>query len=201
MSPVPKDPIHTFARAKEWTAWLAKHHTVDGGVLLKIAKKGGQVATLTYAEAVEGALAWGWIDGQKWKLDDDCWLQRFTRRTARSPWSKINRAKAQALIDAKQMAAPGLAEVERAKQDGRWEQAYDSAKTSQVPPDLIAALAANPRAAAFFETVSAANRYAILWRVQTAKKAETRAKRIAQFVEMLAKHETLHPGRTTTKTR
>ena len=150
---------------------------------------------LSYAEALDVALAWGWIDSQKRKLDDSAWLQRFTPRRTKSPWSKINRTKAEALIAAGTMQPAGLAEVERAKADGRWAAAYDSSRTSTVPDDLAAALSGNARAAAFFATLDAANRYAVLYRVQTAAKEETRARRIATFVEMLAKHETVHPRR------
>jgi uncharacterized protein YdeI (YjbR/CyaY-like superfamily) len=141
------------------------------------------------------ALAWGWIDGQKNAHDDDWWLQKFTPRGPKSVWSKINCAKAEALIAAGKMKPAGLKEVERAKADGRWAQAYDSHRTSTVPDDLARALAANKRAAAFFEIIDAANRYAILYRVQTAKKPETRADRIAKFVAMLGRHETLYPLR------
>ena len=130
-------------------------------------------------------------------LDADAWLQRFTPRKAKSPWSKINRAKAEALIAAGTMEPPGLAEVERAKRDGRWERAYDGARTSSVPADLAAALALNARALVFFEALDRANRYAILYRVQTAKRPETRAERIARFVAMCSRHETLHPQRKT----
>jgi uncharacterized protein YdeI (YjbR/CyaY-like superfamily) len=164
-------------------------------VWLKLAKKGSSSTSLTYPSALAVALAWGWIDGQKNKFDDAWWLQRFTPRTPKSPWSKINRAKAEALIASGSMEAPGLAEVERAKRDGRWERAYDGARSSSVPADLAAALARNARARAFFEALDAANRYAILYRVQTAKKPETRAERIARFVAMCAKHETIHPRR------
>jgi uncharacterized protein YdeI (YjbR/CyaY-like superfamily) len=150
---------------------------------------------LSYAEALDIALAWGWIDGQKRAHDERAWLQRFTPRRPRSTWSKINRDKAEALIRAGKMQASGLREVERARQDGRWAAAYDSARTSQVPDDLARALAGNKAAAAFFETLDGANRYAILYRVQTAKKPETRAARIAKFVAMLSKRETLHPPR------
>jgi uncharacterized protein YdeI (YjbR/CyaY-like superfamily) len=141
------------------------------------------------------ALAWGWIDSQKRALDANAWIQRFSPRKADSPWSKINRAKAEALIAAGAMKAPGLAEVERAKRDGRWERAYDGARSSSVPADLADALARNARAKAFFETLDSANRYAILYRVQTAKKPETRADRIQRFVGLCARHETLHPRR------
>ena len=154
---------------------------------------------LTYASALDVALAWGWIDSQKQALDDTAWLQRFTPRTARSPWSKINRAKAEALIANGRMEAPGLAEVARAKSDGRWDRAYDGARTSTIPSDLAEAFARNPRARAFFETLDAANRYAILYRVTTAKRPETRAQRIATFVAMCAAHETIHPPRAKTR--
>lgn len=178
---------------RAWEAWLRANHDRSAGVLLRIPKKGAGDSTLTYAAALEAALAWGWIDGQKRALDDAAWLQRFTRRTPRSPWSKINRAKAETLIASGRMQKPGLAEVDRAKRDGRWERAYDGAKTSTVPEDLAAALDGNPRARAFFETLDAANRYAILYRVMAAKLPETRAKRIAAFVAMCAAHRTLHP--------
>ncbi|HVY28346.1 MAG TPA: YdeI/OmpD-associated family protein [Polyangiaceae bacterium] len=162
--------------------------------MLRIPKKGAKKA-ITYAEALDAALAWGWIDSQKRALDAGAWLQRFSPRKANSPWSKINRAKAEALIATGTMRAPGLAEVERAKRDGRWKQAYDGARTSTVPTDLAAALARNARAKAFFETLDSANRYAILYRVQTAKKPETRGQRIERFVTMCARHETVHPKR------
>jgi uncharacterized protein YdeI (YjbR/CyaY-like superfamily) len=175
--------ILEFAQKRDWYAvWL-------------LIAKNSDTPRLSYREALEVALAWGWIDSQKQKHDDTAWRQRFSRRKARSPWSKINRDKATALIAAGEMQAPGLAEVERAKADGRWAAAYDSARTSTAPDDLVAALATKPRAAAFFATLDAANRYAILYRVQTAKKPETRAKRIADFVAMLARHETIHPAR------
>jgi uncharacterized protein YdeI (YjbR/CyaY-like superfamily) len=181
---------------------LAAHHASSRGLWLKIAKKESGSRSITYAEAVDVALAWGWIDGQKARFDDVWWLQRFTRRTAKSPWSKINCAKAETLIAAGTMKAPGLAEVERAKRDGRWEQAYDGARASSVPADLVAALARNARARAFFETLDGRNRYAILYRVQTAKKPETRAERIRRFVALCARHETIHPrGQTKSGTR
>jgi len=156
---------------------------------------------MTYAEALDVALAWGWIDSQKLPLDDNAWIQRFTPRTKQSPWSKINRAKAEALIANGGMETPGLAEVERAKRDGRWERAYDGAKTSTVPPDLAEALDRNARARAFFEALDGANRYAILYRVTTAKLPATRAKRIATFVAMCAAHQTLHPARSGTRAK
>ncbi|WP_437683998.1 YdeI/OmpD-associated family protein [Sorangium sp. So ce131] len=182
-----------FAQPRAWADWLASNHASSRGVWLKLAKKGSGVASVTYAEALEVALAWGWIDGQKRPLDDAFWLQKFTPRGPKSVWSKINRDKALALIAAGEMKPPGLAQVERAQQDGRWDAAYDSPSRAAVPDDLSAALAANPRAAAFFAALNAANRYAVLFRVHTAKKPETRQKRIALFVEMLARHEKLHP--------
>jgi uncharacterized protein YdeI (YjbR/CyaY-like superfamily) len=186
-------PILAFANARVWSEWLASQHASPRGIWLKIAKKGSSSASVTYAEALEVALVWGWIDGQKRGFDDDSWLQRFTPRGPKSIWSKINCQKATALIEAGKMKPSGLAEVARAKADGRWEAAYDSQSRATVPADLAKALAANPRAARFFETLESHNRYAVLFRVHTAKKPETRAARIEKFVAMLARHEKLHP--------
>jgi uncharacterized protein YdeI (YjbR/CyaY-like superfamily) len=187
--------VLAFATTRAWSEWLEAYHASSRGLWLKIAKKSAGVASVTYAEALDVALAWGWIDGQKGALNDAWWLQRFTPRTAKSPWSKINRAKVEALIAAETMKSPGLAEVERAKRDGRWERAYDGARSSSLPADLVAALARNARARTFFETLDGANRYAILYRVQTAKKPQTRAERITRFVALCARHETIHPRR------
>lgn len=181
-----------FKSARAFEAWLKKHHARSDGLWLKIAKRGAREASVTYPEAVEIALCWGWIDGQKKGLDDQHFLQRFTPRRARSVWSKINVDKVAALIEAGRMQAPGYAQVEAAKADGRWARAYDGARTAVVPEDLLAALEAEPRAKAFFATLKASNRYAVLWRIQTAVKAETRARRIAQLVEMLARGEAVH---------
>lgn len=181
-----------FKSARAFETWLKKNHASSDGLWLKIAKRGATEPSVTYPEAVEIALCWGWIDGQRKALDDQHFLQRFTPRRARSIWSKINVDKVAALIEAGRMQAPGQAQIEAAKADGRWARAYDGARTSSVPEDLLAALEAEPRAKAFFATINAANRYAVLWRVQTAVKAETRARRIAQLVEMLARGETLH---------
>lgn len=181
-----------FASAKAFETWLKRNHAASDGLWLKIAKRGAAEPSVTYPEAVEIALCWGWIDGQKKGLDDQHFLQRFTPRRARSMWSKINVDKVAALIEAGRMQAPGYAQVEAAKADGRWAQAYHGARTSAVPEDLLAALDAEPRAKDFFARVDAANRYAVLWRIQTAAKAETRARRIAQLVEMLARGETIH---------
>jgi uncharacterized protein YdeI (YjbR/CyaY-like superfamily) len=183
----------SFADADEWSAWLASHQDSSRGIWLAIARKASSTTSITYAEALEVALAWGWIDGQKRKRDDASWLQRFTPRGSRSMWSQINREKAMALIAAGKMMPSGLAEVERAKKDGRWDRAYASQGRATVPVDLEEALAKNPRAKKFFATLDARNRYSVLFRVQHAKKAETRARRIAQFVEMLANGEKLHP--------
>ena len=187
-----------FKIAEAFEAWLKQHHATADGLWLQIAKRGAHVPSITYPEAVEIALCWGWIDGQKQSLDDQHFLQRFTPRRARSVWSKINVDKVEALMAAGRMQAPGYAQIEAAKADGRWAQAYDGARTSAVPDDLLAALDAEPSAKAFFATVNAANRYAVLWRIQTAIKADTRARRIAQLVAMLARGETVHsaqPGK------
>jgi uncharacterized protein YdeI (YjbR/CyaY-like superfamily) len=189
------DPEILFETQREFAAWLSKNHGSASGVLLVLGKSGGKVRSLTYAEAVEVALTWGWIDAKKSARDAHTWLQRFTPRTSKSPWSKINREKATALIEAGKMKAPGLAEVERAKRDGRWKAAYDSPSAAKVPPDLALALEQKPRARKFFDELDAANRYAILHRLMTAKKPETRAERLSRFVTMLSKGETIHPPR------
>jgi uncharacterized protein YdeI (YjbR/CyaY-like superfamily) len=182
-----------FRSARAFETWLRKNHSASDGVWLEIAKAGAPEATISYPDALEIALCYGWIDGQKKAQDAEYWLQRFTPRRARSMWSKANRERAEALIAAGRMQASGQAEIDRAKADGRWDAAYDSARTAAVPPDLQAALDAHPKARAFFSTLNAANRYAVLWRVQTAKKPETRASRIETLVAMLARGEKLHP--------
>lgn len=192
-APAEEAPIIPFAKPRDWADWLTRNHASSRGLWVKLAKKDSGIESITYAQALEVALAWGWIDGLKRSFDDTAWIQKFTPRGPKSIWSKINRDKALALIEAGEMKPPGLEQVERAKQDGRWEAAYDSQSRATVPEDLTAALATNPRAAAFFATLNSANRYAVLFRIHTAKKAETRARRIAQFVEMLARNEKLHP--------
>jgi uncharacterized protein YdeI (YjbR/CyaY-like superfamily) len=182
-----------FAQPADWAAWLDAHADSSSGVWLRLSKKGAAPASLSYSAALEVALCQGWIDGKKKALDQHYWLQRFTPRSAASIWSAINRDKALQLIRDARMQPAGLAEIERAKQDGRWQAAYDSASKATVAPDLQRALDASPRAKAFFATLDARNRYAILFRVQTAKKADTRARRIAQFVAMLSRHEKIHP--------
>ena len=188
-----------FKNARAFEAWLKKHHATHNGLWLMIAKRGAQVPSVTYAEAVEIALCWGWIDGQKKGFDDQHFLQRFTPRRARNIWSKTNVEKVAALIEAGRMQPPGHAQIDAAKADGRWAQAYDGARTSVVPDDLLAALDAEPKAKAFFATVNAANRYAVLWRIQTAVKPETRAKRIVQLVAMLSRGEVIHADKSSAK--
>ena len=186
-------PISEFASKQAWRDWLERSHATSAGIWLKIAKKDGGGSTVSYAEALEAALCFGWIDGRKNALDDVHWLQRFTPRSPRSRWSRINRDKAEALIAAGLMRPAGLHEVERARADGRWEAAYPGQRTSAVPDDLAEALAADEEAQAFFTTLSSANRYAILYRVADAKRPQTRARRIATYVAMLAEHKTIHP--------
>jgi len=185
-------PILSFENPEAFAAWLSEHHAGSPGLWLKLAKKGSGIASVNYAEALDVALCYGWIDGQKGSFDESWWLQKFTPRGARSIWSKINREKALALIANGRMQPAGLAEIERAERDGRWEAAYDSQSKAEVPADLAAALAASPAAQAFFATLDSANRYAVLFRVHGAKRPETRARRIAQFVEMLARGEKIH---------
>ncbi|MCP3059223.1 YdeI/OmpD-associated family protein [Myxococcus sp. K38C18041901] len=184
-------PIVFFESPAAFDRWMEKHHTTRGA-WLKFTKKGHSPTSVTYQEALEVALIWGWIDGQKGRFDETAYLLRFTPRGPRSIWSKINREKVLALIDAGKMRPTGLAEVENAKKNGRWDAAYDSARTATVPEDLAQALAANPRAQAFFATLNSVNRYAILFRIQNVKKAETRARKIAEYVDMLARNEKIH---------
>lgn len=185
-------PILPFASAAAFEAWLEAEHAHAAGLWLKIAKKDAGIATVTYAEALDVALCFGWIDGQKRSFDETWFLQRFTPRRRGSRWSKINTDHVARLEAAGRMRPAGLAEVEAAKADGRWARAYESQSAATVPDDLQRALDANPEAAAFFATLKGANRYAVLYRVQDAKRPETRARRIDQYVEMLARGETLH---------
>lgn len=195
MSQMPEEmaglPVVAFASVPECEAWFAEHHADLAGLWLKIGKA-GMVETVGYAEALDVALCYGWIDGQKRGYDEFYWLQRFTPRRARSKWSRINRDKAEALIAAGRMLPAGQARIDSAKADGRWAEAYAGQKSATVPEDLAAALAADAEAQAFFDTLTGANRYAILYRVQDAKKPETRAARIAKFVQMCHDHETIH---------
>nr|WP_165986094.1 YdeI/OmpD-associated family protein [Streptomyces sp. YIM 98790] len=187
------EPVLEFATDAEWAAWLEEQHATASGVWLKIAKKNSGVRTVTPAEALDTALCYGWIDGLRRRFDERYMLQRYTPRRRGSTWSRINRDKATALIEAGRMRPAGLAEVERARADGRWEAAYPGSRTATVPPDLQAALDADPQAAAFFAELDSRNRYAVLYRVMDAKRPETRARRIKEFVTMLAEGRRLHP--------
>lgn len=182
------------ADAAAWRAWLEEHHGDDGGVWLRLAKKGTTEPTsLSYDQALDEALCFGWIDGQVRRLDEGTFRQRFTPRRARSPWSRRNVGIAEQLIADGRMHTRGVAEVERARADGRWEAAYAGPATIDVPDDLAAALETSPRAQAMFALLTSQNRYAVLYRVSSAKRADTRARRIAQFVAMLARGETVYP--------
>ena len=184
----------SFADQEGWRTWLADNHaSTPEGVWLRIAKKASGIESVDHPQALDVALCFGWIDGQRKGVDDTHYVQRFTPRRPRSVWSKINRTKVEALIASGDMQPAGLAEIEKAKADGRWDAAYDGHRASTVPDDLAAAFAENPAAGAFFATLDSANRYAILYRLQTAKKPETRARRLAQFVEMLSEQRTIHP--------
>ncbi len=185
-------PILLFAAPAELEAWLEENHDSSQGVWLKIAKKGAPEASVTYSEALELALCFGWIDSQKRAFDGTHFLQRFTPRRPRGRWSKINREKAEALVESGRMRPAGLAEVEAAEADGRWEAAYAGQRAATVPPDLQRELDANPAAAEFFASLDSANRYAILYRLGEAKKPATRERRLRKFVAMLARGEKVH---------
>jgi len=185
-------PVHLFAGPDELESWLEEGHDSAAGVWLKIAKKGAPEPSVTYAEALEVALCFGWIDSQKRGFDETHFLQRFTPRRPRGRWSKINREKAEALIEAGRMRPTGLAEVEAAKADGRWEAAYEGQRTAKVPDDLQRELDANPAAAEFFAGLDSANRYAVIYRLNDAKKPETRERRLHKFIAMLERGEKIH---------
>ncbi|HKS23323.1 MAG TPA: YdeI/OmpD-associated family protein [Thermoanaerobaculia bacterium] len=185
-------PTLPFANQQKWADWLAKHHDKSTGVWLKLAKKNTGITSITYEEALDIALCYGWIDGQKGSFDDQYWLQKFTPRGPKSIWSKINTEKVERLITSGDMKPAGLRAIELAKQDGRWDAAYASQKSISVPEDFRSALDRNKKAKAFFATLNSANRYAILFRIHNAKKPETRAKKIQQLIEMLENHQKLH---------
>ena len=182
-----------FASALDWEEWLEENHAVSDGVWVKIAKKGTNIESVRYPEVLESALCFGWIDARREALDERYFLQRFTPRQSRSRWSRINCEKAEQLIAAGRMRPAGLAEVERAKADGRWEAAYEGQARISIPDDLLRELDRRPTAKAFFEQLSSQNRYAILYRLQDAKKPETRARRLATFVAMLEAGQSIHP--------
>ena len=186
-------PIVPFASRQAWEAFLEGQHATSGGLWLKIAKKGSGIESVTYDQAVEAALCYGWIDGQVRKFDGDYYLQRFTPRRTRSKWSKVNRKKAVDLIERGEMRAAGLREIERAKADGRWDAAYDSPSTAKVPEDLLRELEKDEQAREFFSELDASNRYAILYQIQDAKRPETRARRIARYVAMLTERKKPYP--------
>ena len=186
-------PIVPFSSQEDWRAWLDEHHADSPGVWIKMAKKASGIASVTHPEALDHALCYGWIDGQRNSFDDTWFLQRFTPRRPKSKWSQINRDKVADLTERGLMRPAGLREVERAKADGRWEAAYPSQRNLTVPDDLRAALDANGAAREAFESLDRANRYAILYRLFDAKKPETRTRRIEDFVAMLAEGRKLHP--------
>lgn len=186
-------PILLFEQQEDWAAWLNEQHIASPGLWLRIAKKEAALESINYAEALDVALCYGWIDGQKQSYDDSSWLQKFTPRRAQSIWSKVNRENAQRLIDRNEMKPAGLREVERAREDGRWDAAYDSQSRATIPEDFMVELDKQSEVKDFFLSLNSKNRYAILHRIQTAKKPATRAKRIRQFVEMLIKKEMLYP--------
>jgi len=185
-------PVMAFPSAHAWDDWLTEHHSTAAGLWVKFAKKGSDIESITYAEAIDVALCYGWIDGHKKSLDEQFWLQRFTPRAPRSRWSKINCAKAAALIKSGKMKPAGLREIERAKADGRWDAAYDPQRTVSIPEDLQRELDLDHRARDFFVSLDAHNRYAILYRIQDAKRPETRARRIATYVQMLSEHKKIY---------
>jgi uncharacterized protein YdeI (YjbR/CyaY-like superfamily) len=188
--------------AAAWRVWLGKHHANPAGVWLVLAKKGTEEPTsLTYDQALEEALCHGWIDGQARRRDETTYRQRFTPRRRRSSWSKRNTGIAERLLAEQRMHPAGVAEVERAKTDGRWDAAYAGPKSIEVPPDLAEALAAEPGAQTMFEGLTSQNRYAVLYRIATAKRADTRARRIGEVVAMLGRGETIHPQKSTRRKR
>lgn len=189
------DQIRFFANQAAWAAGLDKNHRKSAGLWLRLAKRLSGLRSVTYGEALEVALCYGWIDGQKRGESEQAWLQRFLPRSAKSIWSRINREKAAALIASGRMKAAGLEAVAAAKKAGRWDAAYDSPKGAKVPEDFHAALDASPRAREFFQAIDGANRYAVLFRIRTVKKAETRARKIREFVAMLERKETIHEPR------
>jgi uncharacterized protein YdeI (YjbR/CyaY-like superfamily) len=186
-------PIMSFETQQDWEAWLKENHAETKGIWLKIAKKEAPTSSVSYAEALDSALCFGWIDGQKAAFDDRYWLQKFTPRTAKSIWSKVNCAKAETLITQGRMQQAGLRQVELAKADGRWERAYESQSKITIPDDFQSELDKNPMAKDFFSTLDSANRYAFLFRIHAAKKSDTRAAKIQKFVAMLEQHQKLHP--------
>ena len=188
----PEAPIKSFSSPEKWEAWLSKNHNDPIGIWLRMFKKDSGIKSVRYAEALDVALCYGWIDGQAKKHDTDSWIQKFTPRRKRSIWSKRNQEHVARLIKEKKMTAMGLKEIEAANADGRWDQAYDSPANMKIPEDFLKALSKNKKAEAFFKTLSKSNTYAIAWKLQTAKKPETRERRMKLLLDMLAKEEKLH---------
>jgi uncharacterized protein YdeI (YjbR/CyaY-like superfamily) len=188
----PDIPILTFTSTEDFTSWLAEHHKVSSGIWIRLFKIKSGVPAITYAEALDVALCYGWIDGQKKAYDTESWLQKFTPRRPKSIWSKKNREHVERLEKSGRMEAAGIEEVEAAKADGRWEQAYESSSTMVVPEDFLIELAKDKTAEAFFKTLNKTNIYSIVWRLQTAKKPETRMKRMKAILEMLKNGEKFH---------
>ena len=186
-------PVMHFKDQEAWETWLSRHHGASDGVRLRLAKKSASLPSLSYPQAVEVALCFGWIDGKGQSLDEHSWLVRFSPRRPRSIWSRINRSKAEKLIEAGRMHEPGRAAIAQAKQNGQWDKAYDSPKTAAPPEDFEQALRKSPKARAFFETLDGRNRYAVLFRLHNAKKEQTRRARIEKFIAMLERHETIYP--------
>lgn len=189
----PQREVRAFKTQAAFEAWLAKHHAKTDGIWVRFYKKASGKPTVTYAEALEVALCFGWIDGQRKSLDEESFLQLYTPRRKRSLWSKINKGHVARLTEAGRMQPAGLAEVERAKADGRWDEAYGNAKDIEIPADFLRALAKDRQAKAFFASLNKANRYSIVWRLATAKKPETRARRMAAILAWLAAGEPPHP--------
>ena len=192
METIKEVPTLVFPDAVAWATWLSDNYLLESGIWLKIAKKATGVTTVSYAEALEEALCWGWIDGMAKSLDAAYYVQKFTPRRKRSLWSKVNIGKAEALISSGRMRPPGFAAIEAAKADGRWEAAYDSAKEAVVPPDLAAALEADPGTKTYFESLNSANRYAALWRLMTARTDAVRSARLEKILSVLKERKTFH---------
>ena len=186
-------PIRSFASPNRWKKWLATNHAIsDKGIWVRIFKKDSGEETITYDEALDEALCFGWIDGQKKAYDEKSWLQKFTPRRSKSIWSKRNKARVARLIEERRMQTSGLKDIEAAKKDGRWDKAYDSPSQMKVPSDFLGMLRKDPHAYEFFETLNKANMYAIAWRLETAKKPETRQKRMQILLTMMKKRQKLH---------
>ena len=188
----PELPVIEFASAADFERWLAGNYEDPGGLWIKLARKASGIPSVTYPEALDVALCYGWIDGLRRSFDENYYVQKFTPRRARSKWSKINREKVARLIEAGRMQPSGMAQIEAAKADGRWQDAYDSPSKMTVPDDLQSRLDEHPEAAAFFGGLDSRNRYAILYRIQDAKRPETRARRIEQFFQMMVDGEKLY---------